>query len=227
MVQFITTPRKPSLGELLGTGISKGLETGITARLKQQALTPYQALSTKLRAKEQERKIQSGITQAFLKEADPFMKGDISTQDVSGLSASAYKIAKQEGLSIPEAMQEAKSRFKLQQSSLADADLPTYKTSKAPEFKKEIIKSLKEEGITNTTLINRDLKGKKWPAKDRKEILKSLRRGILEKKEAISKKEKVKFNPQNPEHIRRRNEILTKTKGNRKQAKQLLDREFE
>lgn len=178
MAFVIKKPQAKSLGELLGTGISKGIETSLKAKLEgQKGLTQYQALQTKLRAKDQERKIETAMTQEFLKLGDPFMKATgISANDVLPLSRSAIKIMKKENMEPAVAMDEAVSRFQTQKSALEESKLPTFNSSKIKSLKEDIFNSIKNGNITNRTLINRELIAKKWPAKERLAILNNLKK---------------------------------------------------
>lgn len=193
----IELPQQSPLAALLG-GLGGGLSAGTGEALKskllgqreqalalqksllkeQEPMTEFQKLSVKLREQEQDRKIQTAMTQEFLKLGDPFMKTKgISADDILPLSTSAVKIMKEENVPPAEAMDEAVSRFQIQKGTIEESKLPKFNLSKKESLKKDIINSLKKGEITNRTLINRDLMAKGWPAKDRQEILNKLKPG--------------------------------------------------
>ncbi len=219
----IQLPQQSPLAQLLGglgTGIAKGAKTTLAAKLKAQqtGLTPYQAIQTKLRKQEQQRKIESGMTQTLLKLAE---EGIIQEQNVIPMSKSASNLARK-GMNPAEALEQGVSDFQFQSSAIDDLDIGKYSARKAESMKKGIINSLKAENIKNPTLINRTLKDKKWPTKERQDILKRLK-GI-KKEEPLEKK--VKFNPKNAAHRMKRAEALTKAKNDRKLANKILAQEF-
>lgn len=168
------------LGAALGLGLQQGGQLGLQGLLQRykasQGMTEFQRLSTDLRAKEQKRKTETAMTQEFLKLGDPFMKASgISANDVLPLSRSAVKIMEEENVAPATAMDEAVNRFKIQKSTIKESKLPKYNSSKAKSLKQDVVNSIKKGNLTNRTLINKDLTTKKWPAKDRIEILNSLK----------------------------------------------------
>lgn len=193
MAFFIKTPEHKSLGELLGTGISKGIETSLKAKLEsQKGLTQYQALQTGLRAKEQKQKVERGVTQTVLTLADPVKGGILKPQDVAPVSREVTGLIKK-GMSPSEALDQGVRNYQFQQTALLDLDIGKYKASKAKSLREGVIGSLKKENITNPTLINRALVDKKWPTKERQEVLRSLKGKVIpekaqEKEAAIQQK---------------------------------------
>lgn len=222
------------LGQALGLGIQKGSELGLQAALKNfantkdQQLTAFQKISTQQREDERKRKIESSVLNAVTSLADPRKGGDIDGKNIAPITADVTKLINQ-GVQPLEALNQGINNFLVQQDSLGlkstvkgTVDLPNFKAKNIENLKKETVNKLKDNEITNPTLINRALKAKGWSTKDRQDIVKRVK-GINQQQ---AEKVKVKFNPQNPEHIKRRDAILKKAKKNRKLAKQLLDREF-
>lgn len=172
------------LGAALGMGLQQGTQLGLQgllknflARGKDKGMTEFQKLSTELREKEQERKIQTAMTNEFLKLGDPFMKASgISADDVLPLSTSAVKIMKEENVAPAVAMDEAVNRFQIQKALIKESNFPKFNSSKIKPLKEDIINSIKKGKITNRTLINKELTAKEWPAKERIELLNNLKR---------------------------------------------------
>jgi len=174
------------LGGALGLGIQQGGQLGLQSLLKryadaQKGMTEYQQIQTKLREKEQLRKMESGVTQTLLKLAEEDV---IQDQNIIPMAKNVSDLIRK-GLNPAEALQQGVSDFQFQSAALDDLKIGKYKTSKAESLKKEIIDSLKKENITNPTLINRTLKGKNWPTKERQDILKRLKGMVTEKKADI------------------------------------------
>ena len=177
MVQVI--PQAPSLGELLGGGFSKGVEKGSEMMLKQQlskalGLTAYQKLSTELRQKDQTRKIEGAVSSELLKLADPGLETGLMAEDVPGLSSDVTKEI-EKGTDPQQALASTLESYSSQQSLLEEMDLPKFKAKNSKANQEQIISTFGENKINNSNLINRKLKGLKYPHKSRQEILKGVK----------------------------------------------------
>lgn len=216
------------LGAALGAGLQQGAQLGLQNLLKsflvaQQAergLTPFQQISTAQREKERKRKTENAVISSLSSLADP-KKGVLLPEDVPSV-ATGIVDSIEKGSSATAALEQGITNYRNQRLSLSELDIPVFKAKNAENLRKDVINKLKENNIKNPSIIGRTLKKKKWTSKEIQNVVKAARKGIGK----ISPV-KIKFNPQNPEHIKRRNEILAQTKGNRKQAQQILSREFE
>jgi hypothetical protein len=205
MAFFAQAKAKPSLGELLGGGIGKGLATGLERRASlaeklalqqqqmefkaQEGLTPYQAISSELREKEQQRKIQGGVSQTLLKLAE---EGVIQEQNIIPMSKGVSDLIRR-GMDPASALEQGVTDFQFQSSAIDDLDIGKYKASKAKSLKEGIISSLQAENIKNPTLINRTLKAKNWPTKERQDILKSLKGKVVAPSAKVTEKAEAKM----------------------------------
>ncbi len=177
--QTALTVPPTGLGAALGAGLQQGAQLGLQGLLQsylqaqkaQQGLTAYQQLSTKLRAQEQLQKTERGITNTLLKLAE---EGIIDEQDVIPISRQSSDLVRR-GINPSIALDHGVSNFQFQKDALDDLKIEKYNKRKAESLKENIIKSLQEENITNSTLINRKLKEMKWPVKERQDIVKGLR----------------------------------------------------
>jgi hypothetical protein len=217
---------RTGLGAALGQGLQQGTQQGLQALLqnflsaKQPGLTAFQQISTEQREKERKRKTSNAVLSQLNSLAD-LKKGVLLPADVPSVAAKVNESI--EGGEDPiKALQSGVFDYGQQRLALGELDIPKFKAKNAENLRKDVINSLTENNITNPSIIGRALKKQKWTSKEIQNVVRSVRKGL----ETVSKG-KVKFNPQNPEHIKRRNEILAKTKGNRQQAQQILAREFE
>ena len=229
----LTLPRT-GLGHSLGQGLEEGTRSGLQGLLKnfitskqQEGLTEFQKISTDLREKEQAQKTENAILKTMITLADPIKGGSLDQSNITTAAKEANSLIKK-GVDPLEAIDKSVRNIQSQSNALglkksvkATVDIPKFNLKKLEDIKKTTLEQLKENNITNPTLVNRALTAKKWPVKDRQDLIKRLK-GFGQ-----TQKLKIKFNPQNPAHIKRRSEILAQTKGNRQQAQQILSREFE
>lgn len=233
---FVTTPQRQPLSELLGGGIARGLETGLARKaslseklalaeqqqkaLAEKPLTPYQQILTQQREKDIQRQI-SSYTGNLLRE--DIKLGTIEPLEKARIDRSALRLARQ-GLDFPQAASQAIQENMVRKEFLGTIDIP--KSSRKESDKQKLINTLRENEITDIYDISQLMKAKKWKGKDIQEVYSRLIKPIKKMKEAPAVKGKIKFNPQNTEHIRRAREILEKTKGDRAKANKILSREF-
>ena len=177
MVQVI--PQAPSLGELFGGGVSSGADAGSKMLLKnalskQAGMTTYQSLSTKLRQQDQSRKIEGAITNELLKLADPLLETGLEAEDVPNLSSDIAKDI-EKGTNPQIALAQSLSSYSSQKDLLEEMEFPKFKTKKSKENQESVINTLKTNKISNPDLINKKLKGLKYPHRSRQDILKGLK----------------------------------------------------
>ena len=182
MVQVI--PQTPSLGELLGGGITKGIEADMKGKLaerlqQQKGITQFQALSTQLREKDQSRKIESAVSGELLKLADPFFSGQenkLDARDVPNLSSETTKLINK-GANPQQALAETVGNYNTQKEMLAEMEFPRFKAKKLKQNQESILGTLRENNVNNPNLVNRKLQELKYPYKARQDILKGMKGG--------------------------------------------------
>lgn len=208
------------LGQALGAGLQQGGQLGLQSLLKryQEQLTPFQQISTEQREKERKRKTENAVISSLNTLAD-LKKGVLLPADVPSVASNVTNLI-EKGANASQALEQGIEDYRNQRLSLSELDIPKFKAKNAENLRNDVISRLKENNINNPSIIGRALKKQKWTSKEIQNVVKAIRKVGIQK-------QKVKFNPQNPEHIKRRNEVLAQTKGNRKQAQQILSREFE
>jgi len=192
----------------------------------QAPLTPYQEISTAQRNKDLELKNTNAITKQFETLADPIKSGVIDQMDVPILSKEANDLNKS-GVNAQEAVYKTMEDYSNQKELLTELKIPKYKTNNSDKTKDDIAKYLKDQNIKNPNLINKYLKIKAYPLKARQDILQKTYAKNDKQESVKATKAKVKFNEQNQSHIKRRNEILKASEGDREEANKILNREFE
>lgn len=176
------------LGAALGMGLQQGAQVGLQGLLKnflatkqQEGLTEFQQISTDLRKKEQAQKTENAVLRTMINLADPIKGGSLDQSNITTAAKEASSLIKQ-GLDPLEAIdksvrdvQSQSNALGLKRSVKATVDIPKFNLKKLEDIKKTTLEQLKENNITNPTLINRALTAKKWPVKDRQDLIKRLK----------------------------------------------------
>lgn len=238
---FVQTPRKPSLGELLGGGIGRGLETGMQAQLQnimqqrafgQRPLTPYQELLTVQREKDLQRKVGNYIGSVLKTD----IVADVSPLEKARIDKEAYSLVEQ-GVDLPSAAEQSIQNFLTKREAFEAIELPKpSRIGKNISKKEDIAKIFTENEIMNPADIQSIMKRKGWKGKDIQDVYRMVRtqsekepvKKILDETAKVEQPEiqKVKFDSKNPEHVKKAREALVSANGDRSIANKILSREF-
>lgn len=234
MAFFVQTPAKPSLGELLGGGIGKGLETGLGAQLKSRLerealeakpITPYQQILGVQRERDLQRQIGTYMGN-LLKEEVKF--AEISPLEKAKIDKQAYNLV-QQGMDLPTAASQSIQDFMSRKEFLETVELPKPSRFRKEASKSKVIEALQANEITDPFDVQMLMSRQGWKGKDIQDVYRQIRTG--RPKEAVRveperKETKIKFDPNNPEHVTRARDALKKAKGDRAKANKILAREF-
>lgn len=227
-IPFITTPRKPSLAEALGTGLGGGFQAGIQQALQtaaQKPLTPYQQLLGVQRERDLQRQI-GGYTGKLLKVQ--LEEEDISPLEKGRIDKSTYNLVRQ-GIDIPTAATQSIQDFLTRKEFLETIKVPKPSIIRKEASKQKVIDTLRENAITDPFDIRKLMEDKKWKGKDIQDVYRQIRteRRVPElPRREREIKEKIKFNPRNPSHVKARDEALKRAKGDRAEANRILAERF-
>lgn len=224
MVQQLGPKYGKSAFEGLLSGLGKGFASGVeetgqnylkelleTKKNENKGLTPYQTLSSDLRAKEQNRMQLSAINNELIKIASDYESG-IPLGDVPNISQT-IKASIENGIAPEEAFSSAITGYQMQGDILKNAAIPKYKEKNLEASVPAIMQTLKDDDITDKNLINKRLTKLNYPPKVRRQILDNLNK-------------KIKFDPQNPSHVEEAKKVFSSVNGDVEKGNKLLSEKY-
>lgn len=120
----------------------------------------------------------------------------------------------------------------LDNATIVDRPSGYFSTKEIPlamEEMTEVLQTLHDNGITDRQTLQKVAMKGKWRKPEVDEMLDNVKNRPMKKKQAPEKEksvEKIAFNPNNPEHAARRQQVLQEVKGDRAKANEILGKEF-